>query len=49
MLVTPRTGVKDETNTVVNMPLPGHLATVCGIEVEEYGTRCPKASASRLP
>lgn len=36
VLVTPRTGVKDETNTVVNMPLPGHLAAVCGIEVEEY-------------
>lgn len=36
VLVTPRTGVKDETNTVVNMPLPGLLARVCGVEVEEY-------------
>jgi len=36
LLVTPRTGVKDETNTVVNMPLPGLLAAVCGVEVEEY-------------
>lgn len=36
LVVTPRTGVKDATNTVVNMPLPGLLAGVCGIEVEEY-------------
>ena len=36
LLVTPRTGVKDESNTVVNRPLPGLLAEVCGIEVEEY-------------
>lgn len=36
LLVTPRTGVKDATNTVVNRPLPGLLATVCGVEVEEY-------------
>jgi beta-galactosidase len=36
VLVTPRSGVKDESNTVVNMPLPGLLATLCGIEVEEY-------------
>jgi beta-galactosidase len=36
VLVTPRTGVKDETNTIVDMPLPGYLARLCGIEVEEY-------------
>ena len=36
VLVTPRTGVKDESNNVVNMPLPGHLAAICGVEVEEY-------------
>ena len=36
LLTTPRTGVKDETNTVVNTPLPGLLAAVCGVEVEEY-------------
>lgn len=34
--MTPRTGVKDATNTVVNLPLPGLLAAVCGVEVEEY-------------
>jgi beta-galactosidase len=34
--VTQRTGVKDETNTVVNQRLPGLLAEVCGVEVEEY-------------
>ncbi len=36
LLVTPRTGVKDESNAVVAMPLPGLLAAVCGVEVEEY-------------
>lgn len=36
LLVTPRTGVKDASNTVVNRPLPGLLAEVCGVEVEEY-------------
>lgn len=33
---TPRTGVKDEFNTVVNQKLPGLVAKMCGIEVEEY-------------
>ncbi len=36
LVVTPRTGVKDEANTVVNQPLPGLLSEVFGIEVEEY-------------
>jgi beta-galactosidase len=36
LIVTQRTGVKDETNMVVNQPLPGLLAEVCGVEVEEY-------------
>ncbi len=36
LVVTPRTGVKDEANAVVETPLPGLLADVCGIEVEEY-------------
>ncbi|MBK8795160.1 MAG: beta-galactosidase [Anaerolineales bacterium] len=36
VVVTPRTGVKDETNTIVDVPLPGYLAKLCGIEVEEY-------------
>jgi beta-galactosidase len=36
LLTTARTGVKDETNTVVNMALPGLLAEVCGVEVDEY-------------
>ncbi len=38
LLTTARSGVKDETNTVVNMPLPGLLAEVCGVEVDEYDT-----------
>ena len=36
LVVTQRTGVKDESNTVVNQRLPGLLAEVCGVEVEEY-------------
>jgi beta-galactosidase len=36
LVVTQRTGVKDESNTVVNQRLPGLLAEVCGIEVEDY-------------
>ncbi len=36
VVFTARTGVKDETNTVVNMKLPGLAARMCGIEIEEY-------------
>ena len=36
LVVTQRTGVKDESNLVVNQRLPGLLAEICGIEVEEY-------------
>jgi beta-galactosidase len=36
LLVTPRAGVKDETNAVVDRPLPGHLARLCGVVVEDY-------------
>jgi beta-galactosidase len=36
LVCTPRTGVKDEYNTVVNMPLPGLLADVFGVSVDDY-------------
>jgi beta-galactosidase len=36
LVVTPRTGVKDNTNVVVNQPLPGLLADMCGVIVAEY-------------
>ncbi|HJR80864.1 MAG TPA: beta-galactosidase [Anaerolineales bacterium] len=36
LVVTQRTGVKDESNTVVDQRLPGLLAEICGVEVEEY-------------
>src|SRR5262249_5922447 len=32
LVVTPRTGVKDETNAVVEMALPGLLADLCGVK-----------------
>jgi beta-galactosidase len=31
-----RSGVKDESNAVVNRPLPGLLAELCGVEVSDY-------------
>jgi len=36
LILTPRSGVKDEANAVVNAPLPGLLADLCGMTVEEY-------------
>jgi beta-galactosidase len=36
LLLTARSGVKDQANATVNAPLPGLLAHICGIEVEEY-------------
>ena len=36
LLATARSGVKDEVNAVVNAPLPGLLAEICGVEVDEY-------------
>jgi len=36
LLTTARSGVKDEANAVVNAPLPGLLADICGVEVDEY-------------
>jgi beta-galactosidase len=36
VVFTPRSGVKDESNTVVNMKLPGLVAKMCGIEIDEY-------------
>jgi beta-galactosidase len=36
VVFTPRTGVKDDANAVVNMKLPGLVANLAGVEVEEY-------------
>jgi beta-galactosidase len=36
LIATARTGVKDESNAVVDHFLPGLLADVCGVEVDEY-------------
>ncbi|MGB8252727.1 MAG: beta-galactosidase, partial [Anaerolineaceae bacterium] len=35
VVFTPRTGVKDESNTIVDMKLPGLVARMAGVEVEE--------------
>jgi beta-galactosidase len=41
LVVTSRSGVKNEANATVNAPLPGLLADVCGVEVEEYDALHP--------
>ncbi|HSR29116.1 MAG TPA: beta-galactosidase, partial [Anaerolineae bacterium] len=41
LVVTPRSGVKDEANAVVNQRLPGLLAELCGADVEEYDSLAP--------
>lgn len=43
LVVTARSGVKDETNTVVDAKLPGLLAELCGVTVEEYLSLAPNA------
>jgi beta-galactosidase len=41
VVFTSRTGVKDDFNKVVNMKLPGLVAEMCGIEIEEYVSMAP--------
>jgi beta-galactosidase len=41
LVVTPRTGVKDDANAVVNLPLPGLLADLCGVTVDDYDALPP--------
>jgi beta-galactosidase len=41
LIVTSRSGVKAESNEVVNMPLPGLLAELCGVEVVDYDSLLP--------
>jgi beta-galactosidase len=36
VIITPRSGVKDHSNTVVELALPGLLAPLVGAEVDEY-------------
>ncbi len=43
LVLTARSGVKDETNAVVEQRLPGLLAEICGMEVEEYDSLPPDA------
>jgi beta-galactosidase len=46
LVLTQRTGVKDEANTVVDCRLPGLLAGLCGVEVDEYDSLAPGTSNS---
>lgn len=41
LVVTARSGVKDKHNAVVDQKLPGLLAEVCGVAVEEYISLAP--------
>jgi beta-galactosidase len=36
LIATARSGVKDEANAIVNRYLPGLLAEICGVQVDEY-------------
>ena len=36
LVTTLRSGVKDETNAVVDLPLPGLLAELCGVTIQDY-------------
>ena len=44
LILGARSGVKDMANRVVNQPLPGLLADLCGVEVAEYDALGSKAS-----
>ncbi len=44
LVVTQRSGVKDETNLVVDQRLPGYLRHLMGVEVEEYDSLAPGMS-----
>lgn len=44
LVVTARSGVKDAANAVVEQPLPGLLAQLCGVAVEEYDSLAPGMS-----
>jgi beta-galactosidase len=41
LLLSPRSGVKDGANAIVNQRLPGLLAELCGVEVKEYDSLAP--------
>ena len=47
LVITPRSGVKDLFNAVVDIPLPGLLADICGIEIKEY-ISLPKHSENEI-
>ncbi len=44
LVLTPRSGVKDEANAVVDRRPPGPLAELCGAEVEDYDSLAPDVS-----
>lgn len=41
LVLTQRSGVKDEANAVFDLPLPGLLDQLCGVQVEEYDSLPP--------
>jgi beta-galactosidase len=47
LVLTARSGVKDEANAVVNQRLPGRLSEMAGVEVEEYDS-LPLEAARQL-
>lgn len=47
LVVTPRSGSRTMTNAIVETPLPGLLAELCGVTVEEYDA-LPSSMTRRL-
>jgi beta-galactosidase len=49
LCLTPRSGVVDEYNVIVNQPAPGLLSQTAGVEIDEYGAlEAPLASGDPL-
>lgn len=46
LVLTARSGVKDQANAVLNQRLPGLLTDLCGVEVEEYDSLPPDSGNS---
>ncbi len=47
LVTTLRSGVKDEANAVVDMPLPGRLAELCGVTIQDYDS-LPEGAGQKL-
>jgi beta-galactosidase len=49
LCLTPRSGVVDEYNVIVNQPAPGLLSQAAGVEIDEYGALEAPARLRGIP